>query len=119
MLAKHLSSHPLKPLLEELVRGIKLGISHLEDEKSHYPNITVMDIERMNESRLSDVLHDCQSVHGNQYTINRAYTVTVAFRTPHYTRPTSYDCIFYRNGEEHGISFLPHEGLFDILGYEN
>ena len=119
MLAKKLSTHPLKPLLEELVRGIKQGISHLEDEQSCYPNITIMDIARMGESRLSDVLRDCQSRHGPNYTITRAYTASIAFRTSQCTRMTSYDCVFYHDGEEHGISFLPHEGLFDILGYED
>ncbi len=117
MLAKKLIAHPLRPILEQLIQGIKYGISHLEEDRSSHPAITVMDVQTMNPSHLSDVLYDRQSYHGHTYKIKNAYTIHVAFRTPTHTRSTSYDCIFFRNGAEHGISFLPHEGLFDILGY--
>ncbi|GEM_PF-4119698 len=119
MLAQKLKTHPLRPILEELVRGIQLGIGHLEEQAYSPIHLTVMDVQTLDTTRLPAILRDCQSRHGTNYTIKRAYTTTIAFRTPQCTRMTSYDCVFYHDGEEHGVSFLPHEGLFDILGYEN
>ncbi len=114
-IAQKLRYHSQRHLLEELVQGINETLSHIEDERSSYPNIKVMDIKKMSDLRYHDVLRDQQSINGQNYTINRAYTISVAFQTQYCTRPTFYDCIYYNKGEEHGISFLPHESLFDIL----
>ena len=118
MLAKKLRTHPLKPILEELVRAIQTGISHLEE--GEYPvTLIVLDVDKVDKNRLPSLLRDCQVRHGSNYTIQRAYTTKVIFNSPHLARITSYDFIYYRDGQEYGITFLPHEGLFDILGHKD
>jgi hypothetical protein len=118
-LAPKLKHHPERQVLEQLVQGIQETLSHIEDERSLYPDIEVRTIQNMNPIRYQYVLRDQQAINGPHYSITKAYTISVTFSFSNCLRPAYYDCIYYRNGEQYGISFLPHESLLDILGFQS